>query len=301
MDALDRQAFDLGWDYATFGLDVPDRAKGPFCDGYRAFLHGNNKKVQRADKFVRKWLQIRFNAIRRGKEFSLDITPEYLERITPASGKCPVTYLPLTFGTGKPTDWSIDRANNNRGYVRGNILIISVAANAAKGKKTLDHIRSLSSKTEAAEGLTPHQWQRMSILIEPAFGEEDGDMNPVQVLLGQPIALGMPVSPIASFQVSMARAIIAGWDTQKREAMVDYIAMIGDCVTSTKSQRKAMHRLFLEILRRSKHLPSYTEIWATKRVQKRLVAFLDTLGNPGLRRLMKLQELTIGSENVKLA
>jgi hypothetical protein len=58
MNEFDRQAYDLGWDYATFDLNVPENANRSFCDGYRAFRHGDNKKTQKPDKFVRKWLQI---------------------------------------------------------------------------------------------------------------------------------------------------------------------------------------------------------------------------------------------------
>ena len=46
MDELDRQAYDLGWDYATFRINVPDAASKSFCDGYRAFRHGNKRTTQ---------------------------------------------------------------------------------------------------------------------------------------------------------------------------------------------------------------------------------------------------------------
>ena len=301
MDGVDRHSFDLGWDFATFRMEVPDQANRYFCDGYRAFLHGNNKTTHRPDKFIRKWLQIRLGALRRGKEFSLDVTPQYIQSITPASGRCPVTGLPLTFAAGIQTDWSIDRANNDRGYVRGNIIVLSVAANAAKGNKSLDEIRILSSKGENIDGLTPDQWHRLAILIEPAFGQDDSDMNPVQVLLGQPIALGMPVSPIACLQVSLARAIIMGWDTKKRDAVAEFLFTLHNLVVMTKPQQRAMRRLELEIFRRSRHIRSYTEIWATRRAQKRLAAFIETLGSSGIKRLIDLQELTMGNENVNIA
>ena len=300
MNEFDRQAYDLGWDYATFDLNVPENANRSFCDGYRAFRHGDNKKTQKPDKFVRKWLQIRFGALGRNKQFSLDITPKYIEKITPASGKCPVTELPFTFGTGKPTDWSVDRANNDRGYVRGNILIISQAANAAKGNKSLEEIGSLADQDDAMDGLTPSEWEKLATLIEPAFGDEAEEVNPIQMLLGQPIALGMPVSPIASFQVAVSRAVIDGWDPEKRELMMTYLMVIEELVCRNRPQEKAFGRLLREVMRRSKHLRSYAELWATQRVQKRLLAFLKTLGGAGIGRLVELQDLTIGSENTKI-
>ena len=300
MDQLDRQAYDLGWDYATFGSNVPDDASMSFCDGYRAFRHGGNKATRKPDKFVRKWLQIRFGALSRGKEFSLDITPQYLEKITPASANCPVTDLPLTFGTGESTDWSVDRANNDRGYVRGNILIMSQAANAAKGNKSLDTICSLAGNDGSTEGLTACQWDKLAKLIEPAFGEDDEEVNPIHMLFGQPIALGMPVSPLASFQVAVSRAAIDQWDPEKKEFMLHYLLIMEELICRNRSQQKALARLLQEVLRRSTHLSSYTEIWATQRVQKRLVEFLKTLDGAGMSRLIELQDITVGSENTKI-
>ncbi len=300
MNELDRQAYDLGWDYATFDLNVPEDANRSFCDGYRAFRHGDNKTTQKSDKFVRKWLQIRFGALCRNKQFSLDITPEYIEKITPASGKCPVIELPFTFGTGKPTDWSVDRANNDRGYVRGNILIISQAANAAKGSKSLEEIVLLASQDDAIDGLTPYEWEKLAKLIEPAFGDETEEVNPIQMLFGQPIALGMPVSPLASFQVAVSRAVIDSWDPEKRELMTNYLMVMEAFVCKNRPQAKAFGSLMKEVIRRSTHLRSYAEIWATQRVQKRLLAFLNTLDGAGIGRLVELQDLTVGSENTKI-
>lgn len=300
MDELDRQAYDLGWDYATFDRNVPDDASQSFCDGYRAFRHGDKKTTQKPGKYVRKWLQVRFGALSRGKQFSLDISPEYIEKITPASGNCPVTELPLTFATGESTDWSVDRANNDRGYVRGNILIMSQAANAAKGARSLDEIKALANHDASTEGLAAAQWDKMARLIEPAFGDAFEDVNPIQMLVGQPIALGMPVSPLASFQVAVSRAAIEFWDPEKRDLMLNYLLIMQELICRNKSQDKALDRLLQEVLRRSTHLTSYSEIWATQRVQKRLVKFLNTLDGAGIGRLVKLQDFTVGSENTKI-
>lgn len=301
MDQLDRQAYDLGWDHATFDINVPDDASMSFCDGYRAFRHGNNKTTQKPDKFTRKWLQIRFGAITRGKQFSLDISPEYIEKITPASGKCPVTELQLTYSTGEPTDWSVDRANNDRGYVRGNILIMSQAANAAKGNKALDAIEVLAGHDESTEGMTPSQWGKMALLIEPAFGfDDEAEVSPIQMLFGQPIALGMPVSPLAGFQVALSRAAVQFWEPEKTELMGNYLCVMEDFICRNRSQEKALEKLLSEVMRRSRHLRSYTEIWATRRVQRRLDKFLNTLDGAGIGRLVELQELTVGSENTKI-
>ena len=300
MSELDRQAFDLGWDFATFGVEVPENAKNDFCDGYRAFQHGKTRSTHSPDKYVRKWLQIRFGALARGKRFSLDISPEYIAKITPASGKCPITEEPFTYSAGAPTDWSVDRANNNRGYVRGNILIMNQAANSAKGDKSLDEVRILANGDISQYGLSPSQWEKLAQLIEPAFGDEVDEISPIQVLLGQPIALGMPVSPVASFQVAVSRAAIDSWTPQKEELMLNYLFVLEKCICTNKKHVKTLHRLLREVMRRSTHTKSYWEIWATPRVQKRLMSFLESLGRTGLEKLVSLQDFTVGSENTKI-
>lgn len=298
MDALDQQAFDLGWDFATFGVHVPPDANKSFCDGYRAFGSEKNKTSHSPDKYVRKWLQIRFGALRRGKPFASDVTPEYIEQITPASERCPVTNEPFTYSQEEPTDWSVDRANNQRGYVRGNILIISRAVNAAKNDRSLDEIRALASNTTAIDGLTPAEWHRLAQLIEPAFGDHADDVTPIPFLFGQLVALGMPVSPLASFQAGLSRALHEGWDTAKREVASHNVQVMQRFLCKTKEQRRTFVRLVREVLRRSKSVPSYTEIWATQRVQRRLGNFVGTLDAAGLGRLGDLQADTVGDQNI---
>ena len=297
MDVTEQVAFDLGWDFAIFDRDVPDGANKAFCDGYRAYKSGNKRATRPVNKYERKWLQIRFGALGRNKEFSPGVTPEYLEKITPASGRCPVTEAALTYAEGRPSDWSVDRANNARGYVRGNIIIISTAANKAKGDKSLEDIVALSNLDTEVDGLYPDEWGRLAELIAPAFGSHD-DTSPIPILVGQPVALGMPVSPISSFQIALARLLIDGWDSEKHPIMVKHVSKMASHLCRTKKQRRAFLRLFAEVRRRSRHIGVYSEIWATKRVQRRLFELINSLGSAGLTRLTELQEAMFGNENV---
>ena len=104
-------AFELGYDYAMYGRPVPDDASGLFCDGFRA---GKRQfpRPKRATRYTLKWLQIRKNALRRGKRVSRAVTPEFIERID--ADRCPVTKQRLTHATGRDTDWSIDRCDGLR-------------------------------------------------------------------------------------------------------------------------------------------------------------------------------------------
>lgn len=301
MDVIGQQAFDLGWDYATFGVDVPESANKMFCDGYRAFAGDGKRRASRPDKFIRKWLQIRFGAFSRGKPFSLQVTPEYIQKIIPSAECCPVIDAPFTYSEGKPTDWSIDRANNDRGYVRGNIIVISRFANSAKSDRSLDEIQALADGELEIDGLLPDEWRKLAQLIEPAFGDHQDEENPIPMLLGQPVALGMPISPLASFQVALSRALISGWDANNREAATELINVVRSLICGTKAQRRCFDRLTKEVIRRTRHISTYWEIWATPRVQKRLFAFITTLDGTGLTRLAELQEMTVGDHNTRIA
>jgi len=293
-------AFDLGWDFGIYARNVPEGANKAFCDGYRAFKKGGNKTVRSANRFERKWLQIRFGALARKKEFSSDVTPEYLEKITPRSNVCPVMLQPFTFGEGLGSDWSVDRANNDRGYMRGNIIIICTEANAAKGNKSLLEMAQNARLENGSDGLTMDQWARLAELVEPAFGPEPESCSPISMLAGQDLALGMPISPLASFQIAISRALIEGWEEEKQEMMTVYVATMSDLLCKTKQQEKAYFKLMTEILRRSRHIRKYSEIWATKRVQRRLFALVNSLGSAGLTRLVELQEATVGEENARI-
>lgn len=110
----------------------------------------------------------------------------------------------------------------------------------------------------------------------------------------------MPVSPIAGFQVALSRALISGWDKEQREFATAYVIQMRKFVCRTKAQRRAFDKLMDEVIRRTRHISSYTEVWATPRIQKRLWRFVNTLGAAGLGRLVDLQEYTVGEQNTKI-
>lgn len=61
---------------------------------------------------------------------------------------CPILGIPLRFATGRgPSDHSpsIDRIDNNKGYVKGNIIVVSWRANRIKGDATPDELALLAA------------------------------------------------------------------------------------------------------------------------------------------------------------
>ena len=83
-------------------------------------------------------------AKKNGLEFNL--TPEYLHSIIP--NLCPVLGIPLDLTTDQSKAdighrATIDRIDNNKGYVEGNVVIVSHRANRIKGDASLKELKCL--------------------------------------------------------------------------------------------------------------------------------------------------------------
>jgi len=77
----------------------------------------------------------------RNKNLEFSITEEDL--ILPTI--CPLLKIPLQINEGKKeyNSFSIDRINNNKGYIRGNVWIISVRANWLKNNASIEELELL--------------------------------------------------------------------------------------------------------------------------------------------------------------
>lgn len=279
-------AFNLGWDYSRYGLSVPDDAPADFCDGYRCDSQRQTKKLN-SDKFTRKWLQLRYGAMKRGKYFSSEVTPDYLKRLMPYDGRCPVTLEPLTFSEVKSSDWSIDRIDNTRGYERGNIVVLSVAANRAKGNRSLQELRDLANSPTAPSELSPEQWQRMANLLMPAGLSNGATPRPIEFLTGEPLARGVPMSVTAILQQSLGScaALICALPQEAKSDAGVLVTAVQKSTCRTKEQNRAFKKLWFAVMRRAKNVGPYTvhEIWAAWRVQRLAAIWLKLIGPKGLR------------------
>lgn len=141
----DRIGFQIGEDYARYGRKLPKDAAKSIVAGYKA--GGRNKGKWKANRYGRKWLQLRLNAYYRDKLFSDEITPELLKSLD--ADCCPITGIKLTHATGKGSDWSIDRVSNDFDYIPTNLIVMSTLANKAKGDKSADRIIQI---TESLDG-----------------------------------------------------------------------------------------------------------------------------------------------------
>jgi hypothetical protein len=170
-DVKQKTEFDLGWDYAMYGLKLPDLIHTVSRAGYELAKSKFDERLKKADRFVRKWLQLRLNAYKRGRLVNDDVNPSFIEEID--TEQCPVTLVKLTHGEQLESDWSVDRLNNNGAYAVDNLAVISTKANTAKGNKSFEEVLELSNASEPTQGLTPPEWLRMAcIMYGPSVVED---------------------------------------------------------------------------------------------------------------------------------
>ena len=84
------------------------------------------------------WNQCRNKAKRKGIEFNLEESDIIVPKV------CPILEIPLEYGTKSNYDRSpsIDRIDNTKGYVKGNVWIISEKANKMKNSATYQELQT---------------------------------------------------------------------------------------------------------------------------------------------------------------
>lgn len=144
----DRTAFLIGEDYGRYGLSAPAEADEAFMQGYES-VQSQRRRALTADRFVRKWLQVRFNAWKRNRYVAPEFSLEFLRSID--RPKCPVSEVEFTYGTGTDSDWSVDRIDNDGGYTPRNVVVVTTRVNRAKGSLSLRQILMLGHLVDRPE------------------------------------------------------------------------------------------------------------------------------------------------------
>ncbi len=201
----DRTAFELGWDYAHYRLTPPPEA---LADGHpvrQGWLAGGavfGNRTLKPTPPVRKWLQLRFSAWRRGRVFEgTQVTPNFLGQIDVAV--CPITRAALTHASGAGSDASVDRVCNQAGYAAGNLAVMSVRANEAKAdlgcRDALTVVKQLeASGLDTLDGLSTLQWSRLAVLMSFAtlMKHDEAACLPLLVLPPNRLRLLNPVQAL---------------------------------------------------------------------------------------------------------
>lgn len=159
---------ELGHDYHRL-TRLPLQADWPVCvkEGFVAAAATHRGGRRSADRFERKWLQLRLGAWLRRRSVADDVTVELLQRLD--LSHCPITREPLTHGALADTDGSIDRLNNDGAYTASNLAVMSVRANRAKAALSFEQVLARAESAQTQD-LTPAQWLRLAVLmLGPAF------------------------------------------------------------------------------------------------------------------------------------
>ena len=87
------------------------------------------------------------------KQLELNIDENYLKSIWPLDNKCSILGTKFVVGDGymSPCSATIDRIDNNKGYIKGNIRIISAKVNSVKNNCTLEELEFILKNWEELE------------------------------------------------------------------------------------------------------------------------------------------------------
>lgn len=117
-------------------------------------LYCRNKRAKQQRLLVRdipSWSRtssVRIRARCLWKQWPCDLDPDYISRIFPKDYVCPVLGLTMQFRTSKyinDNNPSIDRFYPERGYIKGNVAVISWRANRIKNNASPDDLAKLSA------------------------------------------------------------------------------------------------------------------------------------------------------------
>ena len=96
------------------------------------------------------WRRARARSAKQGLEFNITI-----DDLLPLPTHCPVFGTPLCVSAGHrdPNAYSLDRVNNDLGYVVGNVVVMSYRANRLKNDGTAQEHDAIAKWMRAAERL----------------------------------------------------------------------------------------------------------------------------------------------------
>lgn len=99
-------------------------------------IKANRRKHYRNHPESRMLMQAKQRAKRRGLEFNIDIT----DIVIP--DRCPLLDVPFVMGTQGDYEYtpSLDRIDTTKGYIKGNVWVITKKANSMKNSATKDEL-----------------------------------------------------------------------------------------------------------------------------------------------------------------
>lgn len=105
-------------------------------------LSASRRAKYRANPARTLWQNARLRARKLGLPFNIEIS----DIVVPKT--CPVLGIPIVHGSNKgwtPGAPTVDRVDNSKGYIKGNICVISWRANSIKSDATLDELERVAA------------------------------------------------------------------------------------------------------------------------------------------------------------
>jgi len=162
----DKVGFGIGQDWAFYRQHLPDNADAAIFRGFETNTAYFSAK-QEVDRFIRKWLQLRYHAYLRERTIADGVSPQFLKAID--INFCRVTEAKLTHSTQDTSDWSVERLCNDAGYAWGNLAIISRNANEARGSMNYEEIVKASESSRKTNGLSQDHWLNYRDLVRGPY------------------------------------------------------------------------------------------------------------------------------------
>lgn len=267
--------FELGWDYAMYGLQRDGELPVSFRRGQEAGKKQAGPRPLKSDPFIRKWLQVRYNAWLRGRAVDEGVTPAFLAKID--RRLCPVRRVEMSKGALTDADWSIDRLNNDGAYAVGNLAVMSVKANHAKADKSFSDILACATGDSDVDGLSPREWLRMAVMcLVPCAEPGTNDDLPVLPMAAFP----PPFVPIHISQ--QAQMILAQQSYGGKGTVIGKLREIAP----SGSDQKRFHRLIQRL--RKHNSPLFpVEAWEDHRTFELFKEWYLSLQTTGRDRLMR--------------
>lgn len=278
----------LGYDLFRYQrCGALERLSGPVREGFQQ-ARAAGSRTQLADRFVRKWLQLRCNAHHRNKAFGEQITPSFIESINVAV--CPVLRVALTHGERAGTDWSVDRLNNDGAYAINNLAVISRQANSAKANRSYEEVFALSNRETASAGLQPSEWLRLAaLMLGPCFADRSEQAPSI------PLA-----APIPAFSVRLALQQIQHVFTALARTQSGKNLLIKHFKCATVSEPANLRlRAFAETFHCAlKGVNEAHDAWLQQPVMAALLRWRDSLDRGGWARAGAISSTLAGSHVV---
>jgi hypothetical protein len=125
--------------YAT-NRERAARRQKKYSDANRERVREANKKWRETNPLKRLIYVAKCRAKRIGVPFDLSFEDLVMSEV------CPVLGIPMAFGEKRQNDNcpSLDRIDNTKGYVRGNVVIVSWRANRLKSDATVQEMAMLA-------------------------------------------------------------------------------------------------------------------------------------------------------------